>query len=181
MAKDIGNETVVDKNHPSIIEINKNRKDIPNLELKEISDEFVHKQINKTSDSVKKATGRDGISAKLLKLAKPVIAKPITKMINKTITNSVFPDQLKVKQAQVVALHKKNNALDKSNYRLVNILPVISKFFEQAIYEQLTEYFNNHFHPFLSAFRSGYARVSKWAGTRYFYPPEIVYSTGRNY
>jgi hypothetical protein len=47
---------------------------------------------------------------KLLKLAKPVIAKPITKpkMINKTITNSVFPDQLK--QAQVVALHKKNNA-----------------------------------------------------------------------
>jgi hypothetical protein len=23
--------------------------------------------------------------------------------------------------------------------------------------------------------------VSKWAGTRYFYPPEIVYSTDRNY
>jgi hypothetical protein len=23
--------------------------------------------------------------------------------------------------------------------------------------------------------------VSKWVGTRYFYPPEIVYSTGRNY
>ena len=23
--------------------------------------------------------------------------------------------------------------------------------------------------------------VSKWAGTRYFYPPEIVYSIGRNY
>jgi hypothetical protein len=67
-------------------------------------DEFVHKQINKTS--VKNATSRDCISAKLLKLAKPVIAKPITKMINKTITNSVFPDQLK--RAQVVALHKKS-------------------------------------------------------------------------
>ena len=26
-----------------------------------------------------------------------------------------------------------------------------------------------------------HAGVSKWAGTRYFYPPEIVYSTGRNY
>ena len=25
------------------------------------------------------------------------------------------------------------------------------------------------------------AGVSKWAGTRYFYPSEIVYSTGRNY
>jgi hypothetical protein len=31
VAKDIGNVTVVDKNHPSIIEINKNKKDIPNL------------------------------------------------------------------------------------------------------------------------------------------------------
>jgi hypothetical protein len=68
VAKDIGNVNVVDKNHPSIIEINKNKKDIPNLEFKEISDEFVHKQINKTN--VKKATGRDGISAKLLKLVK---------------------------------------------------------------------------------------------------------------
>ena len=28
---------------------------------------------------------------------------------------------------------------------------------------------------------SGVPGVSKWAGTRYFYPPEIVYSTGRNY
>jgi hypothetical protein len=36
VAKDIGNVTVVDKNHPSIIEINKNKKDIPNLEFKEI-------------------------------------------------------------------------------------------------------------------------------------------------
>jgi hypothetical protein len=26
-----------------------------------------------------------------------------------------------------------------------------------------------------------YSGVSKWAGTRYFYPSEIVYSTGRNY
>jgi hypothetical protein len=48
VAKDIGNETVADKDHPSIIEINKNIKDIPNLEFKEISIEFVHKQINKT-------------------------------------------------------------------------------------------------------------------------------------
>jgi hypothetical protein len=35
VAKDIGNVTVVDKNHPSIIEINNNKKDIPNLEFKE--------------------------------------------------------------------------------------------------------------------------------------------------
>jgi hypothetical protein len=25
------------------------------------------------------------------------------------------------------------------------------------------------------------AGISKWAGTQYFYPSDIVYSTGRNY
>ena len=33
----------------------------------------------------------------------------------------------------------------------------------------------------LDVWRVHYAGVSKWAGTRYFYPLEIVYSTGRNY
>jgi hypothetical protein len=35
------------------------------------------------------------------------------------------PDKLK--EAQVVPLHKKNNTLDKGNYRTVSILPMISK------------------------------------------------------
>jgi hypothetical protein len=37
---------------------------------------------------------------------------------------------------------------------------IFCQFFERAIHEQLTEYFNNHFHPFLSAFRSGYGCMS---------------------
>jgi hypothetical protein len=49
------------------LKLTKIKKEKPNLEFKKISDEFVHKQINKTS--VKNATGRNGISAKLLKLA----------------------------------------------------------------------------------------------------------------
>ena len=102
----------------------------------------------------KKATGRDGISAKLLKFAKPAIVKPITNLINKSINNSIFPEKLK--EAQVVPLFKKNNSLDKCNYRSVSILPTISKFYERAIYEQTVTFFDKVFHPFLSAFRSGY-------------------------
>jgi uncharacterized membrane protein len=63
--------------------------------LKEISDEFVHKQINKTN--VKKATGRDGISAKLLKLAKLVIAKPITKMNDNINMDSTIVESVNVR------------------------------------------------------------------------------------
>jgi hypothetical protein len=49
-----------------------------------------------------------------------------------------------------------------ANWRLVtidlavSILPVVSKFFERDIYEQLSHYFENTFQPFLSAFRPGF-------------------------
>jgi hypothetical protein len=49
--------------------------------------------INKLN--IKKATGFDGISAKMIKLAKPVVTGPITSLINKSIETSIFPDQLK--------------------------------------------------------------------------------------
>ena len=53
-------------------------------------------------------------------------------------------------------LHKNNSQLEAGNYRPVNILPIVSKFFERAIYQQLIYYFNNIFNPYLSAFRPGY-------------------------
>ena len=53
----------------------------------------VDKQINKIN--VNKATGFDGASVKILKVAKPVIVKPITKLINMSIRNSEFPEDLK--------------------------------------------------------------------------------------
>ena len=87
------------------------------------------KQINQIN--IKKATERDGISAKIKKIAKPVIAKPISELMNKSISLAKFPEKLK--EAQVVPCHKKSNALDKSNSRPVSILPVISKNFERAM------------------------------------------------
>ena len=71
-------------------------------------------------------------------------------MINKSIDQSVFTEKLKA------ALFKKNNSLDKSNYRPISVLPTISKFYERAIFDQLMEFLNNRFNPLLSAFRSGF-------------------------
>jgi retron-type reverse transcriptase len=77
-------------------------------------------------------------------------------LINKTIENASFPNKLI--EAQVVPLHKKNSQLEAGNYRPVSILPVVSKFLERAIYEQIffSHYFENIFQPFLSAFRPGF-------------------------
>lgn len=60
---------------------------------------------------------------------------------------------MKIAQVQV---QKKNSTLDKGNYRLVSLLPVISKIFERAMYTQLIEHFSNIFNPLLGAFRPVY-------------------------
>ena len=83
---------------------------------------------------VKKAKSHDGISEKILKLARPVIIKPITSLVNLTIECSESPDA--TRNAMVTPLHKKNSNLDKENYCPVSILPVISKVYERAINEQ---------------------------------------------
>jgi hypothetical protein len=55
--------------------------------------------------NIKKATGVDQISSKLLRAGAPVLNKHITTLVNNTIKTSVFPTRLK--EAQVVPLHKK--------------------------------------------------------------------------
>jgi len=153
VAKDIGQNSIsFDDNHPSLNSIRQNKKHEVELSFNPVSDSFISKQIDKLSS--KKATGHDGISAKLLKYSKPSVIKPITAMVNLSFESSIFPDSLKI--AQVAPVHKKNSTLDKGNYRPVSILPIMSKIFERSINTQLTEFFDNHFNPYLSAFRSGY-------------------------
>lgn len=153
VAKDIGNDsTVVDEYHPSIMKIKENISDDVRLVFEPVGEKYVSRQLDALD--IRKATGHDGISAKLLKNAKPSIVKHVTSIINKSLTTAVFPETLKI--AQVVPIHKKNSTLDKGNYRPVSILPVMSKLFEKAINQQLTTFFNSRFNVFLSAFRSGY-------------------------
>jgi hypothetical protein len=61
----------------------------------ELNFKHVSKQINKLN--VKKATGHDGISPKILKMAQQEITNPITKLVNKSIDSSIFPADLKSK------------------------------------------------------------------------------------
>ena len=64
-----------------------------------------------------------GISPKLLHFAKPVITKPLTKIVNLTITSSTFPARLK--ETRVAPVH--NSVLEAGNDRPVSVLPAISK------------------------------------------------------
>ena len=77
------------------------------LQFKPVDEEFVNKEIGRLN--VKRATGHDGISSKILKLARPEIVKPITNLINLTIECSKIPDN--AKNAMVTPLHKRIAAL----------------------------------------------------------------------
>ena len=88
--------------------------------------------------NVKKATGADGIPAKIVKASKSVIAPQLSTLINITVDTGVFPDRLK--KAQVTPLFKKNDPLVISNYRPVSILPIFSKLFEKVIETQLNDF-----------------------------------------
>ena len=99
VAKNIGENSIpVNSQHPSITKIHENNITHSILDFKPIEENFISKQINKLS--LKKATGHDGISAKIPKFAKPVVLQPITFLINETIKVSEFPDEFKKSNGQ---------------------------------------------------------------------------------
>ena len=53
---------------------------------------------------------------------------------NETLTTGYFADSLKC--ANVRPIYKKVDPFDKKNYRPVSTLPLLSKFYERAIYER---------------------------------------------
>ena len=76
----------------------------------------------------------------------------LANLINTTFQHGKFPASLK--GAQVVPIHKKNDPLNKENYRPVSVLPIFSE--ERVMYNQLPDYFHDIFNPFLAAFRKGF-------------------------
>ena len=58
-----------------------------------------------------------------------------------------LPDCLK--QANVSPIFKKNDPLDKENYRSVSILPLLSKVYEKSLYNQLSNHVENIFNVIL--------------------------------
>ena len=89
----------------------------------------------------KSSSGNDGISTILLKTIKHEICKPVTTILNQSLSTGIFPDKLKV--AKVIPLFKKGDNTIFDNYRPISILPAISKLFERVIFDQLHEYFHN--------------------------------------
>ena len=117
-----------------------------------INESKVSKLIDKLQ--IKKATGVNKLSCKILKFGKPALQSPLTGLINLSIRTSIFPDYLK--RAQVAPLHKKNDPMDKTNFRPVSVLTTTSKLYENVLSEQLSLYYDDIFYQYLCAVRKGH-------------------------
>ena len=89
-----------------------------------------------------KAVGLDSIPAKLIKLAAPVIAAPLTNIINLSLKTATFPDALK--SAKVIPVFKKGDTKLCKNYRPISILSTFSKIFEKIMNLQITYYLDGN-------------------------------------
>ena len=120
--------------------------------LQEVSASFVRHELSKLKSS--KATGLDKIPAKLLKDASSVIAKPITYLINLTISSGEIPSQWK--EAKVTPIFKAGKKVDENNYRPISVLPLVSKIMERAVQVQLLAFFEVN--KVLSLYQSGFRK-----------------------
>jgi len=111
-----------------------------NFEFKPVTPEIVGNVIDGLKP--KHSHAKDKLSSKLLKSIKNDIVEPLTIIINQSISNSIYPDALKL--AKVVPVYKKDENYVFENYRPISILPSISKIFEKVMHEQIYNFFNSN-------------------------------------
>ena len=99
---------------------------------------FVRRQLQSLDTS--KATGLDELSAKFLKKSTDIIAEPLTKIFNLSISTGIFPENFK--KAKDIPGFKKGEKSDKSNYRPISVLSLLSKIIEKHVAQQLKSYLN---------------------------------------
>ena len=104
-----------------------------------------------------KAVGIDNIGGKFLKDGAPILADPITKLCNLSISLSKFPRECKI--AKLKPLYKKGSKLEAKNYRPISLLPLVSKIFEKIIHAQTQAFLdeNKILYKFQSGFRKNHS------------------------
>ena len=138
-------------NHPSIQMIRDKYQNL-SFKFKPVSTDQILKYIDEI-DSNKSTSG--DIPAKVFKIAKEEVAEPIKNCINNSITSDIFPGELKL--ADIVPAFKKEDQNEKSNYRPISLLPLISKLYEKVLYQQIEDFANNVLSPKLCGFRKGHS------------------------
>ena len=118
-------------------DVNKNKAKFrfKTIKVQEIRDAFA-------TVKTAKSFGTDNISSYFLKLALPFIGNSLAVLFNTAIETGQFPDSWKV--ARVTPIFKDGEKTNKSNYRPISVLPVISRLFEKLVTDQLYKHMDEN-------------------------------------
>ncbi|PFX20768.1 RNA-directed DNA polymerase from mobile element jockey [Stylophora pistillata] len=139
--------------HPSIFAIRNNCPNIKSFNFQLISLAEVQQVVGKLEPN--KATGHDGIPAKILRDCSKELALPLANLFNFSIVSECFPSDWKL--AEVCPVFKKDDPTYICNYTPVSILINLDKIFEKCLNRKLVEHFAAILSLFLSAYRRGYS------------------------
>ena len=106
---------------------------------------------------ISKASGIDKLPGRFLKDGAKILSKPISEICSLSISHGIFPNACKV--AKQKPIFKKGKKVDPSNYRLISLLPLISKIFEKVFHDQANECLsaNKILYNYQSGFRTNHS------------------------
>ena len=108
---------------------------INSITIPEINTEQILKIISTITNS---ASGYDELPASILKQCTNLYIGPLTYLINMSITQGIFPQQLKI--TRVIPIYKGEDEQLLENYRPISVLPYFSKIFEKIIASYVFEF-----------------------------------------
>ena len=88
------------------------------------------------------SAGWDQIPTFIAKRSIQHYLKPLTYLINKSIHQGIFPDELKV--AKVFPVYKSGDKTNISNYRPISVLSFFSKVFEKIVYNHVIDFIDTN-------------------------------------
>ena len=101
---------------------------------------FKHIMLSDIKNEIKglnpnKATTHNNFPPKILRQSAEVTANTLQLLFNNAISSSEFRENLRL--TDVTPIFKEKDPLDKTNYRPVSVLPLVSKIFERLMQEQI--------------------------------------------
>ena len=156
------------QDHQSVLKIKKTFNVTDLFSFHEITEDEIRKEISKLDGSENTPVG--DIPAEMLKSTTDVHVSLLTKIINSSIRNGCFPDELKA--AEFTPIIKRNDELNKQNYRPVSVLPHVTKIIERVMYTQIENFMEDKLSKLLTGFRKNHSTqhsvvnmLEKWENT----------------
>ena len=112
---------------------------IHSIYIPDISKNEIITVINTLKNS---APGNDEMPASILKHCIETYIDPLTYLVNLSINQGIFPDELKI--AKVLPIYKSDDKQLIQNYRPISVLPFFSKIFEKIISNHLLNFIDTN-------------------------------------